>query len=82
MSRCPHGNGEQRRNAEPIVRAGGGVLVEDAELTADWVAGPLLALLDDPVRLAAMGAAAASLGRPDADQRLAAMVVAAAGGPG
>lgn len=78
----PHGNGEQRLNVEPVVRAGGGLLVEDAELSADWVAGPLLAVLGDPARLAAMAAAAASLGRPDADQRLAAMVVAAAGGPG
>jgi len=78
----PHGNGEQRRNAEPVVRAGGGVLVDDAELSADWVAGPLLALLADPRRLAAMAIAAASLGRRDADQRLLAMVLAAAGSRG
>lgn len=76
----PHGNGEQRRNAEPVVRAGGGVLVDDADLTADWVAGPLVALLLDPVRLATMALAAASLGRRDADQGLVAMVLDAAGG--
>jgi UDP-N-acetylglucosamine--N-acetylmuramyl-(pentapeptide) pyrophosphoryl-undecaprenol N-acetylglucosamine transferase len=76
----PHGNGEQRRNAEPVVRAGGGVLVEDADLTADWVAGALLDLLTDPDRLSAMARAAASLGRRDADERLAEMVLAAAGG--
>jgi UDP-N-acetylglucosamine--N-acetylmuramyl-(pentapeptide) pyrophosphoryl-undecaprenol N-acetylglucosamine transferase len=73
----PHGNGEQRRNAEPLVRAGGGVLVDDAALTADWVAGPLATLITDAARLAAMSAAAASLGRPDADQRLVDMVLAA-----
>ena len=76
----PHGNGEQRRNALPVVQAGGGILVDDAALSADWVAGPLLALLTDPGRLAVMAAAAASLGRPDADQRLVAMVLAAATG--
>ena len=33
----PHGNGEQRLNAKPVVDAGGGVLVDNAEMTADWV---------------------------------------------
>lgn len=31
----PHGNGEQARNADALVAAGGGVLVPDAELDAD-----------------------------------------------
>ena len=31
----PHGNGEQRLNALPIVQRGGGLLVDDAELTAE-----------------------------------------------
>jgi UDP-N-acetylglucosamine--N-acetylmuramyl-(pentapeptide) pyrophosphoryl-undecaprenol N-acetylglucosamine transferase len=73
----PHGNGEQRRNAEPMVQAGAGILVDDADLSADWVAGPLLAVLADPARLAAMAAAAGSLGQPYADQQLASLVLAA-----
>ena len=33
----PIGNGEQRLNAQPVVKAGGGLLVDDAELTPEWV---------------------------------------------
>ena len=33
----PHGNGEQALNAAPVVAAGGGVLVPDAELTGERV---------------------------------------------
>ncbi len=61
-----HGNGEQRLNAEPIVAAGGGLLVDDAHCDAGWVAATLLPVLTDPGRLAAMAAAAASLGHRDA----------------
>ncbi|MFZ5852769.1 MAG: undecaprenyldiphospho-muramoylpentapeptide beta-N-acetylglucosaminyltransferase [Actinomycetota bacterium] len=77
----PHGNGEQRWNAAPVVAAGGGLLVADAACTADWVRTTLLPLLGEPDRLAAMGAAAARLGRRDADEALA-RLVRAAGEPG
>ena len=33
----PIGNGEQALNARAVVDAGGGVLVDDAEFTPDWV---------------------------------------------
>jgi UDP-N-acetylglucosamine--N-acetylmuramyl-(pentapeptide) pyrophosphoryl-undecaprenol N-acetylglucosamine transferase len=74
----PHGNGEQRLNAQPVVDAGGGLLVGDAELTADWIATTLVPVLGDPVRLAAMSTAAAQYGHRDADEALARLVVAAA----
>ncbi len=74
----PIGNGEQRLNAEPIVRAGGGLLVDDAALTPEWVRRQLLPLLLDRNRIAMMGSAAAMLGRRDADETLAAMVRSAA----
>ncbi len=48
----PIGNGEQRLNAEPIVAAGGGMLVDNAELSPDWIARNLLPVLADPGRVA------------------------------
>jgi len=75
----PIGNGEQRHNAEPVVAAGGGLLVDNADLTPAWVHSHLLPLLADPARIAAMAGASATAGIADADERLADMVVAAAG---
>jgi UDP-N-acetylglucosamine--N-acetylmuramyl-(pentapeptide) pyrophosphoryl-undecaprenol N-acetylglucosamine transferase len=77
----PIGNGEQRLNAEPVVAAGGGLLVEDAAFDPAWLAEHLLPLVDDSQRRAAMGQAAAGFGRLDADRELAALVRAAAGTP-
>lgn len=70
----PHGNGEQRLNAEPVVAAGGGVLVDNADCTPEWVRSALIPLLTDPARLGAMGAAAARFGILDGDERLADLV--------
>jgi UDP-N-acetylglucosamine--N-acetylmuramyl-(pentapeptide) pyrophosphoryl-undecaprenol N-acetylglucosamine transferase len=75
----PHGNGEQRLNAEPVVAAGGGLLVDDASCTPEWVAATLVPLLADAGRLEAMGKAAAALGHRDADVVLARMVLEVAG---
>jgi UDP-N-acetylglucosamine--N-acetylmuramyl-(pentapeptide) pyrophosphoryl-undecaprenol N-acetylglucosamine transferase len=74
----PIGNGEQERNAAPVVDAGGGLLVPDAAMSADWVASTVPELVTDTERLAAMGRAAAALIPHDADDRLAAMVVESA----
>ena len=70
----PFGNGEQRLNAAPLVAAGGGLLVDDADLTAAWVASHVPALLADPARLDAMAAAAASTGVRDAAARVADLI--------
>ncbi|SCG63341.1 undecaprenyldiphospho-muramoylpentapeptide beta-N-acetylglucosaminyltransferase [Micromonospora inositola] len=66
----PHSNQEQKRNALPVVEAGGGLLVDDAELTPDWLERTVIPLVRDPQRLAAMGAAAAAYGRRDGDVAL------------
>jgi UDP-N-acetylglucosamine--N-acetylmuramyl-(pentapeptide) pyrophosphoryl-undecaprenol N-acetylglucosamine transferase len=67
----PIGNGEQRLNALPVVNAGGGLIVDDAELTPDFVAGTVAGLLTAAPRLQAMTAAAAKVGHRDAAQRVA-----------
>ncbi|MCW2543884.1 MAG: UDP-diphospho-muramoylpentapeptide beta-N-acetylglucosaminyltransferase, partial [Frankiales bacterium] len=73
----PIGNGEQALNAEPIVAAGGGLLVVDADLDASLIRDQVLPVLRDPQRLTAMSVAAASLGKRDADDALASLVLQA-----
>ncbi|WP_083408398.1 undecaprenyldiphospho-muramoylpentapeptide beta-N-acetylglucosaminyltransferase [Mycolicibacterium rutilum] len=67
----PIGNGEQRLNALPVVNAGGGVLVDDADLSPAFVADTVVNLMTDSDRLQAMTAAAAMAGHRDAAQRVA-----------
>ena len=71
----PIGNGEQRRNALPVVEAGGGLLVEDADLDEDWITTHLVPLLTDPAALSGYARHAAAAGVPDADDRLAHIVL-------
>ncbi len=71
----PIGNGEQRFNAEPVVQAGGGLLVADADLDAAWVRGHVPGLLADADRLARMRSAARSWGIRDAADRMARKVL-------
>ena len=75
----PHGNGEQALNARPVVDAGGGMLVADAELTGETVSSLVTGLVGDPDRLAATAAAARRSGHAGADETLAATVLEAAG---
>jgi UDP-N-acetylglucosamine--N-acetylmuramyl-(pentapeptide) pyrophosphoryl-undecaprenol N-acetylglucosamine transferase len=76
----PIGNGEQRRNALPLVEAGGGLLVEDADLTPSWIESSVVPLLTDPAALARYARHAAAAGVPDADERLADLVLNVAAG--
>ena len=71
----PHGNGEQRLNAQPIERAGGGLIVADAQLSPQWICEVLLPVMLDAPLVAGMSEAAARLGSRHADDRLAAEVM-------
>ena len=73
----PIGNGEQRLNAAGVVAAGGGLLVEDADVDPGWVAREVVPLLQDAERIREMSRAAASVGHRDADETLADMVTTA-----
>ena len=67
----PIGNGEQRFNAQPVVEAGGGMMVDDAELTPAWVRKHIPALLNDTDALRAMGGKAWEYGIRDAADTMA-----------
>jgi UDP-N-acetylglucosamine--N-acetylmuramyl-(pentapeptide) pyrophosphoryl-undecaprenol N-acetylglucosamine transferase len=71
----PHGNGEQRLNAEPIEQAGGGLIIADADLSPEWISSTLLPILVDGELVSAMAHAAAASGNRDADADLAALVL-------
>ena len=75
----PIGNGEQALNARPVVDAGGGLLIADAELTAAWIEATVPGLASDRGRLEEMSRAAASRLPAGADERLARMILGAVG---
>lgn len=76
----PIGNGEQARNGEQVVAAGGALMVADEDLTAATLTQQVLPLLQDPRRLAEMSAAAAAFGISDAAEQLARIVIDTARG--
>ena len=71
----PHGNGEQRLNALPIVRAGGGLMVNDAALTPEWIRDMLVPILLDPDLVAAMSQSSADMGARESGEWLATEVL-------
>jgi UDP-N-acetylglucosamine--N-acetylmuramyl-(pentapeptide) pyrophosphoryl-undecaprenol N-acetylglucosamine transferase len=77
----PIGNGEQRLNALPVVEAGGGLLMDDADLDAGTLIDVVAPLLLDADQRHAMEEAAASHGQRDADERLRALVLEAVSAP-
>lgn len=67
----PVGNGEQRFNAQPVVDANGGILVDDADFTPAWIQEHVIPLLKQRQDLVAMGKAAWAYGKRDAAQIMA-----------
>lgn len=76
----PHGNGEQELNARPVVAAGGGMIVADADLTPQYVSDTVVPLLGDRARLDEMGRDAAGAGHRSAAAAVAQIVVDVARG--
>lgn len=72
----PHAtDNHQEANAVELERAGAAEVVLDAALTASGFAERVCRLLDEPGRLTVMAERSAALGRPDAADRLARLVV-------
>jgi UDP-N-acetylglucosamine--N-acetylmuramyl-(pentapeptide) pyrophosphoryl-undecaprenol N-acetylglucosamine transferase len=74
----PVGNGEQRFNALPVVEAGGGLLVDDADLSPEWLLTEVIPRVTDPGILARMSRDAEGYGSRDADVVLAERVLTVA----
>lgn len=72
----PHAtDNHQEANAAELQRAGAAEVVRDAALTASQFAARVCRLLDEPGRLTVMAERSRALGRPDAADRLARLVV-------
>lgn len=73
----PIGNGEQRLNARHVVAAGGGLLVEDSAVDPTWVREHLIPLALNPIKIAHMAQAAASVGQRGGDDLVVDLICAA-----
>jgi UDP-N-acetylglucosamine--N-acetylmuramyl-(pentapeptide) pyrophosphoryl-undecaprenol N-acetylglucosamine transferase len=80
MVPLPHAlDQDQKANAQRLADAGGGWLVDQTDLTPARLAGDITRFINEPDRLTRAAAAARSLGRPDAADRLADLVELVAG---
>jgi UDP-N-acetylglucosamine--N-acetylmuramyl-(pentapeptide) pyrophosphoryl-undecaprenol N-acetylglucosamine transferase len=81
MVPLPHAlDQDQKANADVLARAGGGWTVEQRQMTPGRLAGDLGELMAKPEQLATAAEAARRVGRPDAAERLADLVVRVATG--
>ena len=69
---------QQTANARAVVEVGGALVVSDADCDVEHVEPILTALLEDPARLEAMGAAARAAGHPNAASSLGRIIEGAA----
>lgn len=66
----PVGNGEQRHNAQTVIEAGGGVLVDDSDFTSQYVIEKVIPMISHKPTLAEMAKAARSVSVPNSTQQL------------
>lgn len=71
----PIGNGEQRFNAQPVVDAGGGLMVADKDFTKEWVVDTIPDLIADRPRLRELGERTWQYGIRDAAETMARRVL-------
>lgn len=71
----PVGNGEQRFNVEQVVSAGGGMVVEDSQLSARLISERLIPIMSHRATLEQMSRAAGSVAILDATAQLQAMLL-------
>ncbi|MCX7598604.1 MAG: UDP-N-acetylglucosamine--N-acetylmuramyl-(pentapeptide) pyrophosphoryl-undecaprenol N-acetylglucosamine transferase [Armatimonadetes bacterium] len=71
----PHAGAHQRHNAEPIAKAGAGIIVADEELDGDRLAAEVLGLVTDEQRRREMAAAAKRWARPEAAAKVAGLLL-------
>lgn len=65
---------EQEQNARPLAEAGAAIMIHDADLTSGILAKMLREVIEDDERREAMARRSKALGRPDAADRVAAIV--------
>jgi UDP-N-acetylglucosamine--N-acetylmuramyl-(pentapeptide) pyrophosphoryl-undecaprenol N-acetylglucosamine transferase len=70
---------EQEQNARPLAEAGAAIVIRDAELNAGLLAKMLRELVEDDERREAMARRSKAWGRPDAAERVAAIIEELAG---
>jgi UDP-N-acetylglucosamine--N-acetylmuramyl-(pentapeptide) pyrophosphoryl-undecaprenol N-acetylglucosamine transferase len=72
----PHATGRhQEANARALHRAGAAAVMPDEQLSAESLAGRIAGMMDDDERLRATTERSLALGRPDAAERLADLVI-------
>ena len=64
------GNGEQAMNAENVVKAGGAVLISDANFTPEYINRSVIPLISSTRQIKAMASAAKTVGVIDGTKRL------------
>jgi UDP-N-acetylglucosamine--N-acetylmuramyl-(pentapeptide) pyrophosphoryl-undecaprenol N-acetylglucosamine transferase len=75
----PIGNGEQSLNAQPVVDAGGAMMISDVEFTSDYVRTHILPIVTNLEKLNEMSIASAKLGHKDSATDFAKLVMSIAG---
>ncbi len=67
-------NNHQELNARVVERAGGAVVITEAELSPERLAGAISEIAGDPQRAARMGAASKTLATPEATKTIADLI--------